>query len=166
MTKFYTKKTVSVVLTTALFFPIMVFLSGCKETHTPDNIEGDIEIINFQQSECIPGIDNLFKDEITFVSQDSLLHVELGKIMMNCCLEGIDYEISKDNENIIINITQMMMYNAGCNCVCPYDLNFDIANLAFGTYIVQIQIIGFQKYNNVTLNYDSNTNQTNPLIRN
>jgi len=52
-----------------------------------------------------------------------------------------------------------------CNCVCPLNLDFDISNLEFGTYIVQIQIIGRQKYDNINLIYDSNTNQTYPLIR-
>jgi len=72
----------------------MASFSGCDKANTPQQ-QGDIEIKNFQQSDCLNGIENLFDEKITFMAQGDSLHVELSKIMMDCCLESIDYEISK-----------------------------------------------------------------------
>jgi len=151
----------------------MASLSGCNKTNTPDNIEKNIEIKNFQHSDCLNGTQNVpalnddysFNQEITFTSQNSLLHVELSNILMNCCLDSIDYEISIDEGNIIINLKPILI-DGGCNCVCHFNLDFDIANLVFGSYVVKIQFDGQQLYDDINLIYDSNTNQTDPLIMN
>ncbi|MCL2597749.1 MAG: hypothetical protein FWD66_08890 [Paludibacter sp.] len=172
MVKLLKYKTLSVVLTTALFFPIMVFLSGCNEK-MGTSTSGIIEIKNFQKSEClnktpnapVSNDDNSFDAEITFMSQNSLLHIDLNNIRLSCCMEKIDYEVSTKEENIIINLI-ITPPNMSCNCDCPYNLNFDIANLAFGSYVVKIQVDGQQLYDDISLIYDSNTNQTNPLIMN
>jgi len=162
--KKFTKKIVPAVLIVTGFLVIASF-GGCKvkETQTP-------EIKNFQKSECLNETQDVpvlqenvpFNEEITFVSQNSLLHVELSK-MMACCLEKIDYEISiVEKTIIIINLKQTPLIPE-CNCVCPFILNFDIANLAFGSYVVKIQFDGEQQGNDINLIYDSNTNQTNQL---
>jgi hypothetical protein len=141
----------------------LVSFSGCERPASEN-----IEIKNFQKSECLNtaqaiselAADNYTANTITFVTQNSLLHVDLNEIIMSCCMEKINYEISIEKENIIINLT---VDGEACNCLCSYNLNFDIDNLTFGSYIVQIQFDGLPMFNSVNLIYDSTTNQINSL---
>jgi hypothetical protein len=156
-------KNIIYLLIPALMLALVSF-SGCERS-----VSKSIEIKNFQKSECLStaqsistlAADNFTANTITFVTQNSLLHVDLIEIMMSCCMEKINYEISIEKENIIINLIPINGEN--CNCLCSYNLNFDIDNLTFGSYIVQIQFDGLPMFNSVNLIYDSTTNQTNPL---
>ncbi len=75
--------------------------------------------------------------EASYDSATGLVHVSHLNATLNCCLSDLDLDM--DIDGFVINFAYLERFDeAGpCDCVCPTNVSFDLANLATGTYTLQ-----------------------------
>ncbi|MFH1699644.1 MAG: hypothetical protein ABIE07_03570 [Candidatus Zixiibacteriota bacterium] len=125
---------------------VLPTLSGCggdKPTNTPDKIIPQIELTNL--SECKDSFD---ENDLTASGSGQIcvefiydiagvLFLRHTDMTANCCADSFSVEI--DVENGIITIVEKEIFLVSpCHCVCPYDIEMEIRDLAPGTYTISI----------------------------
>ncbi len=81
------------------------------------------------------------------------LHVEHKNVFLNCCTEDIKVDASMNGSVVTV------MEDDGrglCNCICPYDLDYEIGPFTKGsTYRLVVKRVGFEKEFTFSENYQN-----------
>ena len=128
----------------------MLAMVGC--TNDGDNPVGnqkDIELKNFSNSGCKSNLvrtrsDYNTRKEVFKYSyiHEGYLYVTHQDAMFNCCPEALGANISVEDNQIKVGEFESGGY---CNCICPYDLSYEIGPLVEGTtYIIYIGYKGIE----------------------
>jgi hypothetical protein len=98
----------------------VVDFTGCKEatgTTQADETPFDLDCVEYQY----------IGDGILLIA-----HVNAG---FNCCTEEVTAEITVENDTITIVEAEI---GAPCDCICLFDVNYEIQNLTPGRYVIKI----------------------------
>ena len=74
------------------------------------------------------------------VSTLLLTHVNAG---FNCCPDSLTAEIRITEDSIIISETELL--TNPCDCLCLFDLDYEITNLPPGTYTIRVNELNLQE---------------------
>jgi hypothetical protein len=58
--------------------------------------------------------------------------------VFNCCADSFSVAVSMIMDTIIIEEAEHYVASGPCHCVCPFDLSYDINDLAPGEYTVRV----------------------------
>ena len=140
------KRTIEMILMTLLIVLAAVFvgstLMGCSsDSDDPMDNQKEIELKNFSNTGCKNRYMSRAEDDNNASFEDSVLHdgyldIYHRNVMFNCCPGTIGADIQVEGNKIIIGEyeTEDM-----CDCVCPYDLGYEVGPLVEGkTYTIYI----------------------------
>ncbi|UCG15576.1 MAG: hypothetical protein JSV19_09805 [Phycisphaerales bacterium] len=108
-------------------------------------------VATYSNSGCLPGTDGSplrdfypcpGDDEIELTVQPNTLHVVHRNATYNCCAS--DIVISLSVQGNLLTLTEEEILVVGCFCVCCYDVEATVVNLAPGTYTVEFCWEDFQ----------------------
>jgi len=137
-------------LTGMLFITALLFL-GCKK----DKNEG-LQIVKFSHSDCKKSSEQSETIHLKAINSDQL-EITHSNAIFACCPNGeLKMESSLSDTTIILN---EFYTDESCNCICPYDLKYIIANLAYKEYRFQMQRSG-EQYFVFDIDFNSNTDTT------
>jgi hypothetical protein len=74
-------------------------------------------------------------DYISYSYHNQVLHITHINAAFNCCPGGIHYNSNAGSDSIVINEMEEV---PGCNCECLYDVDYDLAGIPKGTYLIHI----------------------------
>ncbi len=117
---------------------IAMLFAGCSQ---PEETQPKVTLGNFSHSEC-GGFksESLFADDsqellVVVHEQQQVYSISHSNVKFNCCLpKGLGVELTLQNDTIYINEKEIEM--GLCDCLCPYDLYFELADLKEGTYVL------------------------------
>jgi hypothetical protein len=64
----------------------------------------------------------------------------------NCCLDSITSDVTYENGVVYVDECSYLMNGMGCDCYCPYDLDYIVENIGPGTYMISISMNGMWSY--------------------
>ncbi len=98
------------------------------------------ELIN--HSGCLTGAadrDTLDQDCLIYEYDGvSTLHIRHVNDLFNCCPDYLYANITIDNNYIYIEEWEAIGPSGGCDCICLYELEYEIVNLPPGEYTVEV----------------------------
>lgn len=116
-----------------------VYATGCKTDGQAQNREGG--------SMPFPG----FEEYVEYTCKsDGYVFVRHVNALFNCCSEVIKVDVSQKGNDIVVTETET---DNSCNCICPFDVSYEIGPLLPGKYNVKLEACG--KTNSFTLDYPS-----------
>ena len=116
--------------------------TSCKNKATPDEPAS----ANFAQLDS-------YEESIEYSCKSSgRLYIKHVNAVFNCCAEEIKASTSLTNGRIIIAETEK---GGTCDCICPYDLSFEVGPLKDGKYTVVIKRDS-QEYTTFVIDFDKN----------
>ncbi len=92
------------------------------------------------------------KEYLKLEAEGKYLAVKHINAVFNCCPGELFVTSKVRNDTIFINETEK---EAGCKCICPYDLNYKVGALDYGKYHV---ILSHIKSNSILVEFDINFN--------
>ena len=122
----------------------LLAMTGCSDDgdNSPSN-QKEIELKNFSNSGCksnedrTRSDDNAWKEVFNYgCIHEGYLYVTHQNAMFNCCAEVFGADVSFEDNQIKVG-----EYESGmdCDCICPYDLSYEIGPLVEGkTYVIYI----------------------------
>jgi hypothetical protein len=122
----------------------LLAMTGCSDDgdNSPSN-QKEIELKNFSNSGCkaneerTRSYDNAWKNVFNYSCiHEGYLYVTHQDAMFNCCAEVFGADVSFEDNQIKVG-----EYESGmdCDCICPYDLSYEIGPLVEGkTYVIYI----------------------------
>jgi hypothetical protein len=127
----------------SLAFLIFATLVSCddesKETPTPTSGKSDItgSLIGHTDCKSFRSSGNDTFSQVKYIydsNQKKLLlkHINTG---FNCCPENLFGQISISGDSIIISESEK---SALCNCLCLYDMNFEVNGVLAKEYVIKI----------------------------
>ncbi len=131
------KKIILFNLITLLLFATI----GCeKEENKTVKREGKLEIKNFSRTDCKQNADYIGsvaqeskKEYLELKSVGKYLKVKHINAQFNCCPEEIFITSKISNDTIYIDEDEK---SHACNCICDYDLDYEIGKVDYGNYYV------------------------------
>ena len=72
---------------------------------------------------------------VTITVEGSTISVLAENFQFNCCPREILTDLATEGVTFRISIDEA---EAGCNCLCPYDINCSITGVSPGTYIIEV----------------------------
>jgi hypothetical protein len=75
-------------------------------------------------------------DEIEFTVEDNTLHVVHNNVAYNCCLDDIVISVSQEGD--LLRLTEGEIVSLPCYCICCYNVEATVVDLAPGTYTVEL----------------------------
>jgi hypothetical protein len=106
---------------------IKVNFGECK--HSADSYKAKaVEDIQTGQ-ECVT---------IAYAADSGILRIDHQDAAFNCCLKSLAADVAIDDGIITINESEIYTDGMACDCMCLYDINYDIPNVAPGEYTVNI----------------------------
>ncbi len=125
---------------------LAVEFAGCGDE---ENTNGQITTRNVFDSGCksynnAKETNSLTKETetITFTAgKGGWLHVEHKNTLFNCCSDKISVEVSQDDNIITVNEDEN---DQSCNCICPFDVEYEIGSLENTTYTLVIRRGGIE----------------------
>lgn len=133
-----------------LLMSLTLVLSGCEDSGTSNNANNSNNtnnnniIVDYDHTGCKNGEKKAFTDwefagfECIYYNYDGSGNLEMSHInaIFNCCPDD-DLGLTGDVTVSATSIAVVESDNGGmCNCMCPYDLYYDISNLPSGNYTV------------------------------
>ena len=79
-------------------------------------------------------------EDIAFSYEDSVLTVTHVNVEFNCCMDHVD--VTMEIQDFEITLYEVEVTPDPCWCICPFDVETEIANLPPGTYTVDIYANG------------------------
>lgn len=64
---------------------------------------------------------------------NNTLRIRHENAVYNCCMERVEMDVYLDKDTLII---KEIPFGDNCNCICPYEIKYDINNLNYGKYYV------------------------------
>ena len=106
-----------------------------------DDDSGAPTITDFSNGKCKNGAgpdkaDDDWPPSVEFDYADGILTVTFINGMFNCCLDYV--EVTMELTGLVIDLYEQEVAPNPCYCECPFDVETQIANLAAGTYTVNI----------------------------
>ncbi len=128
-------------MTLAILLLMTVGIAGCGDE---ENTNGQITTRNVSDSGCKSYINaketnSVTKEAetLTFTARKGgWLHVEHKNTLFNCCSDKISVEVSQDDNLITVNEDEN---DHSCNCICPFDVEYEIGSLENTTYTFVIR---------------------------
>ncbi|MBN2724988.1 MAG: hypothetical protein JXR95_13040 [Deltaproteobacteria bacterium] len=135
-----------------LILPLFVFIiGGCddSETNTNNNVNNNTNssdvTVEYSHTGC-KGTDKNLSDysfsgfECVYYNYDEeILQISHVNAIFNCCPDetlGLTGDLTVDGTQLTLTESD----NGGnCNCVCPYDLSYDISGLENGSYTLGVE---------------------------
>lgn len=66
----------------------------------------------------------------------SVLQLKHTNAVFNCCPDSVGGEVQIDGNTITID--EMEVLTTPCDCICPYDVDYEITNLPPGVYTIKV----------------------------
>lgn len=110
-----------------------VYTTGCKTEGVPQN------------SNNVTGLFSAdgYGEYIEYKSKDDgYVYVTHANVLFNCCSEKVNVDVSLQGNNIIVTETET---DSSCNCICPFDVSFELGKLVPGQYSVKIMTNGLEQ---------------------
>jgi hypothetical protein len=128
---------------------LVLTLSACQKEVEPDITIPASTTVRAEVSECLGSFGGRSLDDtdsplecmewsLDGAGTLSLKHVNA---VYNCCIDSITVTTTIGGNVIEIVETEYLM-NGGCDCVCPYNITFQISDVAAEPYTIQV----FAKY--------------------
>lgn len=73
---------------------------------------------------------------------DGYVYVTHVNAMFNCCSEEIKVGVTISGNNIVVTEDET---SSACNCVCPFDVSYEIGKLVPGQYNVTVKVAGIDR---------------------
>lgn len=148
----------------------LLALAGCTND-ADDSVskQKGIELKNFSNTGCKSGhvwtrSDDDARKEVFKYSciHEGYLYVTHQNALFNCCPEELGADISVEDNQIKVGEFESF---GECNCICPYDLSYEIGPLTEGeTYIIYIghkgdepKVAEFEFHNSMSGIWESNS---------
>ena len=144
---------------------------GCSSDEEPN---GSLRTRSIENSGCKQGNNakvqsrasdrpDLFTETITLTAQKGgWLRVEHKDALFPCCIDNIAVQVSMEDN--LITAQENMIGSDACNCICPYDINFEVGKLTEGNYTLIVETESFVRLKK-EIHYSNNYNET-IVIRN
>jgi len=133
-----------------LFSPLL--LISCEKTYDLKNLK--IDQIFFSDCKTSKGIIESIAYKTVNKNYLSITHVNS---FFNCDPGQLSVDIKIQNDTIVINEAEE---RGLANCVCPYDFNFRIGPIDYGTYNFILEKGGLL-YIKFSIDFNSKTNDSN-----
>lgn len=128
-----------------LAFAFVLMLSACDNADDNPNVEGlaQIELKNFSNTGCKSSFErtrseeSVWKEVFKYSSiHDGYLYVTHQDAYFNCCAGELYSEVKAEGNQITVSEWEK---ESLCDCICPYDLSYEIGPLVEGkTYVIHI----------------------------
>ena len=77
-----------------------------------------------------------FSEYIEYTSKDDgYVYFTHHNVLSDCCDEAIEVSIEREGSDIVIVESEDNL----CNCICPFDVSFELGPFTFGKYTVKIK---------------------------
>lgn len=73
---------------------------------------------------------------------DGYVYVTHVNAMFNCCAEDIKVGVSVNGDDIVVTEDET---GSACNCVCPFDVSYEVGRLEPGRYNVTVRVAGLDR---------------------
>ncbi len=80
-------------------------------------------------------------ETLTFTAKSGWLYVEHKNTLFNCCSDKISVEVIQHDNIITVHVDEN---DHSCNCICPFDVEFEIGTLEKSTYTLIIKKDGME----------------------
>ncbi|MFC2131868.1 hypothetical protein ACFLSQ_10575 [Bacteroidota bacterium] len=124
---------------TFLTITIIVFYS-CNNSDEPLSSKSNKQTVYANYGEClenemmiIEGENSVTKIEFSYLGK--ILNINHLNAGFNCCVDDIKIDVEFKSGQIIITETDI---NPACDCLCLYNIDYEIKNIPAGTYIIKI----------------------------
>lgn len=105
-----------------------VYATGCK---TGEQVQSRAEATT-----AFPGFD----ESVEYTCRnDGYVFIRHTNALFNCCSEVIDVDVSRRGNDIIVTEAET---DNSCNCICPFDVSYEIGPLQPGAYNVTLNACG------------------------
>jgi len=85
---------------------------------------------------------SLFLECVEYEYRQGTLYLTHLNGEFNCCIESIQAAISVEETSITIYEIEYFGEGTPCYCICPFDIDFEIAFLPTGQYTIYIDMLG------------------------
>lgn len=124
----------------AILLLLTVGFSGCGDD---ENSSGQITTRSVSNSGCklynnANETNSITKEAETLTitaKKCGWLHVEHKNTLFNCCSDMISVEVLQDGNIVTVHENEN---DHSCNCICPFDVEFEIGTLENNTYTLVI----------------------------
>ena len=107
-----------------------VYTTGCKTDGVPRASNGANNAYAFGGLE----------EYIEYKSKaDGYVYVTHANALFNCCSEEIKVDVQVKGNDIVVTETET---DNSCNCICPFDVSYELGKLEPGQYNVTIRVYG------------------------
>ncbi|MEE9441044.1 MAG: hypothetical protein V3V99_00015 [candidate division Zixibacteria bacterium] len=127
-------------------FIILSTFFGCgedKSTNIPVEVLPQIDLTSISECKGLLDVNNLkasgFNQTCVEFTYDStgLLYLRHTDMTANCCADSFSVNINME-DGIIEIVEEEIFLISPCHCICPYDIELEITDLAPGTYTISI----------------------------
>jgi len=136
----------------SILIVLLATLQSCDEIRYPDD---EFSVSNLSYGDCKPD-DKSENNEylLLWVANDYFLNIDHINAIFNCEPGEIIVRARVEGKDIIIDeySTQNL-----ANCICPYDLKFNIGPIPYDTYNLIIMNSGMEIFN-TEIDFDTNLN--------
>ncbi len=141
-------------ITTILASFLFIGIVGCDDKEEKSNEQSIFTgVKDLSHTECKAETKAfLGKEYLNLKAEGKYLAVEHINAVFNCCPGELSVTSKVSNDTIFINETEK---EAGCKCICPYDLNYKVGALEYGKYHV---ILSQMDANTILVEFDLNFN--------
>ncbi len=144
-----------VLITKVLILFLALVIVGCddKEDRSDEQVvfTGVKDLSHTDCKTTTKGISGK-KEYLKLEAEGKYLAIKHINAVFNCCPGELFVTSKVRNDTIFINETEK---EAGCKCICPYDLNYKVGALKYGKYHV---ILSHIKSNSILVEFDINFN--------
>jgi hypothetical protein len=88
--------------------------------------------------ECNSNNQNSNGISIEYQHSDGILIIEYRNVIYNCCMEEVQSTISVIGDKITIVSEEGYGQNGPCDCLCPFDIQYEIKELLPNQYVVTV----------------------------
>ena len=124
---------------------------GCSNDNEKTKDDAPLTLRNFVHTGC-KELDG-YEESVEYSCKSSgRLYIRHVNAVFNCCAEELRANASVTDNRIIITESEK---SSACDCICPYDLSFEVGPLTDGKYTVVINR-DTQEYTTFVIDFDKN----------
>ncbi len=139
---------------TLMLLATLFVVTGCKEEKTTISPKATFKVRNLTHSECKEGVKDDEQEHIRYKTvKEYYLDMDHINTVLNCCPMEIVVTTSLSNDTIYIYEDEIQPM---CNCICKYDLNYEVGPLNYQEYVVKVYKWG-SEYVEFTIDFDEDT---------
>lgn len=122
----------NLILISSLF--TLAILSCTEESPFIDNIQINFNLTDRTDCKVFLKNDTVKQECVEYEYSNNTLYLKHTNAAFNCCPKKIKFDYSLINNVIIVTEIEE---EAACNCLCLYDLNYEIEGLPTGRYVLK-----------------------------